>query len=154
MIMNDTFFMRAALYEASIAMKMGEVPIGAVLVDVDGNIIASAGNRCISMSDPTAHAEILAIRHGGKEIANYRLLKTTLYVTVEPCPMCMAAAVHARIKRLVYGAIDPKWGAAGSVYNMGSDGRLNHKIEIRSGVLENECRKIIQDFFRSKRQAS
>ncbi len=130
---------------------MGEVPIGAVLVAKDGAILTSAHNRTIAMADPTAHAEILVMREAALKINNYRLLNTTLYVTVEPCIMCMGAAVHARISKVVFGAGDPKWGAAGSLYNLAEDDRLNHRVRINKGVCERECRRLIQDFFRAKR---
>jgi len=118
-----------ALNEAVKARQKDEVPVGALLVAESGKILASSYNQTISLNDPTAHAEILAIRMAAKEIQNYRLLKTTLYVTIEPCIMCMGAIIHARISRVVFGANDPKWGAAGSLYNMAEDIRLNHRPE-------------------------
>ena len=143
--------MGLALKEAKIAGQIGEVPVGAVLVSENGEILAAAYNQTIKLADPTAHAEILALRKGALKINNYRLLKTTLYVTVEPCIMCMGAIVHARISQVVFGTTDPKWGAAGSLYNYAEDERLNHRVEITSGVCAEDCRRLMQDFFRAKR---
>jgi tRNA(adenine34) deaminase len=144
-------YMQIALEEARKARGIGEVPVGAVLVSAAGEILAAAHNRTIAESDPAGHAEILALRAGAEKLRNYRLLNTTLYVTIEPCIMCMGAVVHGRVARLVYGAPDPKWGAAGSLYNVAADPRLNHQIEIVSGVCAAECRQLMQDFFRSRR---
>ena len=146
--------MKLALKEAKKAGQKDEVPIGAVLVADTGEILAAAHNQTISRSDPTAHAEIFVLRQAAQKILNFRLLYTTLYVTIEPCVMCMGAIVHARVATVVFGAEDPKWGAAGSLYNFASDTRLNHQPEIVSGVCQDECRAIMQDFFRSKRNVS
>ncbi len=143
--------MRLALNEAETAGQKGEVPVGAVLVEDSGKILSSAHNRTIAAHDPTAHAEILALRKAALNILNYRLLNTTLYVTIEPCLMCMGAIIHARVSRIVFGANDPKWGAAGSLYNFANDLRLNHQPKIISGVLDGECRKLMRDFFRDRR---
>ena len=143
--------MELALIEAKKAGQMGEVPIGAILVDSDGAILSAAHNRTINLADPTAHAEILALREAAAKINNYRLLNTTLYVTVEPCIMCMGAIVHARISQVVFGAGDPKWGAAGSLYHFAEDERLNHRVAITKGVCEQECRNLMLEFFRAKR---
>jgi tRNA(adenine34) deaminase len=143
--------MRIALEEARRAEQIDEVPVGAVLVDASGDLLAAACNRTIANADPTAHAEILALRAAAEKLRNYRLLNTTLYVTIEPCLMCMGAVVHARVARVVYGAPDPKWGAAGSLYHFALDPRLNHRPEVVAGVCEIECRKLIQEFFRLKR---
>jgi len=143
--------MRIALEEARRARQIGEVPVGAVLVGEAGDLIANACNRTIANADPTAHAEILVLRAAAEKLRNYRLLNTTLYVTIEPCLMCMGAAVHARVARVVYGAPDPKWGAAGSLYHFALDPRLNHRPEVVAGVRETECRGLIQEFFRLKR---
>ena len=144
-------YMRLALSEAKKAGQMGEVPIGAILVSENGKILSSTHNRTIDLADPTAHAEILALREAALKINNYRLLNTTLYVTVEPCIMCMGAIVHARISKLVFGTGDPKWGAAGSLYNFAEDDRLNHRVAITNGVCQQECLRLMQEFFRGKR---
>jgi tRNA(adenine34) deaminase len=148
---NHLKFMKLALAEAKKAGQKAEVPIGAVLVAENGEILASTHNQTISLTDPTAHAEILALRAAANKTQNYRLLKTTLYVTIEPCVMCMGAIVHARVFRLVFGATDPKWGGAGSLYNLAGDNRLNHRVEIIDGICADECRTLMQDFFRLKR---
>ena len=143
--------MKVALNEAEKAQKKGEVPIGAVLVADKEDVLAAEHNQTITLNDPTAHAEILALRSAAAGIGNYRLLNTTLYVTVEPCPMCMGAAIHARVSRVVFGTRDPKWGAAGSLYNLAGDHRFNHQLEIIEGIYKNECKKLMQDFFSQKR---
>jgi tRNA(adenine34) deaminase len=143
--------MKAALIEAERARKKGEVPIGAVLVAENHQVLAAKHNRTITLNDPTAHAEILALRSAAAQIANYRLLNTTLYVTVEPCPMCMGAAIHARVSRIVFGTRDPKWGAAGSLYDFSNDLRFNHQPKVIEGICEDECRALMQNFFREKR---
>jgi tRNA(adenine34) deaminase len=144
--------MNLALEEAKRAGAEDEVPVGAVLVSEEGRVVSSGRNRVISLVDPTAHAEILSIRQAALRIGNYRLLNTTLYVTVEPCAMCMGAIIHARISRVVFGARDEKWGAAGSLYDFSKDDRFNHRPEIVGGVSEEECRELIRDFFRAKRK--
>ncbi len=144
-------YMEVAVEEAEKAAWLDEVPVGAVLVSEPGEILSKAHNQTVRLADPTAHAEILAIRKAADKIHNYRLLNTFLYVTVEPCVMCMGAIIHARIRGVIYGAQDPKWGAAGSVYDFISDHRLNHRPEIIKGVLEDTCKRIIQDFFQKKR---
>ena len=143
--------MRLALKEAKKAGQKDEVPIGAVLVAASGDILAASHNQTVGLLDPTAHAEIIALRGAAKKVLNFRLLSTTLYVTIEPCIMCMGAIVHARIQTVVFGAEDPKWGAVGSLYNFADDNRLNHRPNIISGVCRDECRALIQDFFRKKR---
>jgi len=143
--------MELALNEAKKAGQIGEVPVGAILVSENGEILSAAHNQTIKLADPTAHAEILTLRQAALEINNYRLLNTTLYVTVEPCIMCMGAIVHARISQVVFGAPDPKWGAAGSLYNFAADDRLNHRVAITTGVCAEDCRRLMQDFFRAKR---
>ena len=148
---TDQDFMALALAEARRAWEIEEVPVGAVLVSASGEVLAAAHNRTIVERDPSAHAEILALRTAARKLQNYRLLNTTLYVTIEPCIMCMGAVVHARVARLVYGAADPKWGGAGSLYDLAADPRLNHWVEIVRGVHEEDCRRLIQDFFRSRR---
>ena len=151
--MTDTHenFMELALNEAKKAGQIGEVPVGAILVSENGEILSAAHNQTIKLADPTAHAEILTLRKAALEINNYRLLNTTLYVTVEPCIMCMGAIVHARISRVVFGAPDPKWGAAGSLYNFAADDRLNHRVEIIAGARAEDCLRLMQNFFRVKR---
>ncbi len=148
---KDREFMAMALEEAERAAGEGEVPVGAVLVDGDGQVLARAGNRTIGDNDPTGHAEILVLREGAQRTGNYRLPGTTLYATVEPCPMCAGALVWARVGRLVYGAPDPKGGAAGTLYSIPEDERLNHRVEITRGVMEDECRGVLQRFFRDRR---
>jgi tRNA(adenine34) deaminase len=151
--MSDDLYpwMEQAIEEAAKGSDEGEVPVGAVLVGADGTIVAKAHNQPITLKDPTAHAEILVLRAGGAYFGNYRIPDATLVVTIEPCPMCMGATLQARISRLVFGAYDPKSGAAGSVYNLATDERLNHRIEIIPGVMEEECRELMQDFFRERR---
>jgi tRNA(adenine34) deaminase len=144
-------FMKIAIAEAKKAEQMAEVPVGAILVSGSGEILSKAHNQTIRMSDPTAHAEILAIRQAADKIHNYRLLNTYLYVSVEPCVMCMGAIIHARIAGVIYGADDPKWGAAGSVYDFIEDKRLNHHPVITKGVLNEVCKGLMQDFFQKKR---
>jgi tRNA(adenine34) deaminase len=146
-----TTFMELALYEAKKAGQKNEVPIGAVVVNSSGSITAAAHNQVITRADVTAHAEILALRAACEAAKNYRLPGTTLFVTVEPCPMCMGAIIHARVERLAFGAFDPKWGAAGSLYDFAADDRFNHQPEVISGVCEEACRRLIKDFFRVKR---
>ncbi len=143
--------MRQALLEAQQAARQDEVPVGAVLIARDGTVLARAHNQTIALCDPTAHAEILALRAASKAVGNYRLLNTTLYVTIEPCIMCMGALLQARVARILFGAKDPKWGGAGSRYNLAADTSLNHTIDVQEGLLENECRELIHDFFRAKR---
>jgi tRNA(adenine34) deaminase len=143
--------MELALREADNAFHKGEVPVGAVLADKEGRIIASSCNRTIELQDPTAHAEILVLRRGAIVRENYRLNNCILVVTVEPCLMCMGAIIHARVNHLVFGTADPKWGAAGSLYDIPNDPRLNHRIGVTSGILEGACRSLMQDFFRMRR---
>lgn len=148
---DDIFFMNAALQLAKHAEEQGEVPVGAVVV-YQGEIIGRGWNQPILRHDPTAHAEMMAIREAGEKLGNYRLVNTTLYVTLEPCPMCASAMVHARIKRLVSGARDPRTGAAGSVFNLVDSPLLNHRLSIEGGVLAVPCRELLQAFFAKKRK--
>jgi len=143
-------FMTLALDEARAGGDEGEVPVGAIAV-VDAHPIAQAHNQPISRRDPTAHAEILALRDAARRLESYRLTNVTLYVTLEPCAMCVGAAINARIARIVYGARDEKAGALGSVYDLGRDGRLNHRIEVIGGVMAPECATILQEFFGKRR---
>lgn len=147
----DRQMMERALDQARLAAKAGEVPVGAVVVDHQGNLVAEAGNNCIAASDPSGHAEMLAVRRAAKVLGNYRLPGTTLYVTLEPCPMCAALLVHARISRLVFGATDPKSGGVVSQYRIGNDGLLNHAFTVTGGVLADECSQLLRFFFRSRR---
>jgi len=147
-------FMKLAIKEAKKAGQKAEVPVGAVLVAESGDILSLSHNQVITLTDPTAHAELLALRRASQKVQNYRLLSTTLYVTIEPCIMCMGAIVHARVARIVFGAQDSKWGAAGSLYNFAEDVRLNHRPKIIHGVCQDECRALMQEFFRSKRSQS
>lgn len=148
--MNDLDWMRRAIELAERAQAAGEVPVGALVVKGDA-LLGEGWNCPIATHDPTAHAEVVALRQAGLELANYRLVETTLYVTLEPCAMCMTAIVHARVKRLVYGATDPKRGAAGSVLQLGDAEFLNHRVEVASGVLAHECSALLREFFRRRR---
>lgn len=143
--------MRHALGLAERARSMGEVPVGAVVV-LDGLIVGEGGNRPVSSNDPTAHAEIEAMRDAARRIGNYRLVGCSLFVTLEPCLMCAGAIHHARIAKLVYGASDPKTGACGSVLDVFADARLNHHAEVASGILQQGCSDILKRFFSEKRQ--
>ncbi|MBW1733570.1 MAG: nucleoside deaminase [Deltaproteobacteria bacterium] len=145
------YLMTQAILEAKEAFTRGEVPVGAVLADGEGRILTRAHNRPIGLEDPTAHAEILALRSGGKARGNYRLNGAVLVVTIEPCLMCMGAAVNARIARIVFGAHDPRAGAAGSLYRIHQDQRLNHRLEVTPGIMEDECRALMKEFFQARR---
>jgi len=147
---RDAAFMRAALARAAAAALAGEVPVGAVLVCGE-EIIAVGGNAPISSQDPTAHAEIAALRAGGRALGSYRLADTTLYVTLEPCVMCASAIVHARVRRLVFGAWDARAGGAGSVTNVFALPGLNHRVDVFGGVLMQECAQLLQEFFAQRR---
>ena len=147
---EDEKWMQIAIQEAIKAEKDGEVPVGAVLIK-DGLIIARAHNQPISTNDPTAHAEIQLLRAAGGELKNYRLTGTSLYVTLEPCAMCLGAMMHARVERIVYGAHDPKTGVCGSSENLIDANCFNHKIDLVRGVLENECKQLLKNFFISRR---
>jgi tRNA(adenine34) deaminase len=148
---DDHTFLRFALEQAQLAVDAGEVPIGALVVGPDGNVLARGQNRVIRDSDPTAHAEMVALRAAGKALGNYRLEGCTLYVTLEPCAMCAGAMVHARIARLVYGASDPKAGAAGSILTVINHPLLNHQMQVAHGVLEEACGTLLRQFFRERR---
>ena len=147
---EDEQFMRLALEEAKRAGEEGEVPVGAVLI-LGGKVIGRGRNRPIALSDPTAHAEILALREGAAGVENYRLPGSTLYVTVEPCVMCTGALLQARVRRLVFGADDPKAGAVQSLYFLLEDERFNHRVEVISGILQDECRELLVRFFQKRR---
>ena len=148
----DVQTMRRALELADKAEELGEIPVGAVLVDDSGKIIGEGWNLSIVHSDPTAHAEIVALRHAAQCIQNYRLLNTTLYVTLEPCTMCAGAILHSRIKRLVFGASDAKTGAVGSRFHFFDDYKMNHSLEITGGVLQEECSRKLSAFFQKRRE--
>ena len=148
--MNDEHWMNHALELAKKAEAAGEVPVGAVIV-LNGELIAEGWNRPISSSDPTAHAEIMALRAAGAKLDNYRLLDTELYVTLEPCPMCVGAMLHARVKRVVFAASDPKTGALGGSYDLLNSVKHNHAFEVTGGVLAEQSRDLLQAFFRGRR---
>lgn len=147
---DDQAFMLAALEQARAAQAVGEVPVGAVVVK-DGEIIGAGFNAPISRHDPAAHAEILALREAAKRLGNYRLPGCELYVTLEPCAMCVGAILHARIARLVYGAADPKTGACGSVVDLFAEAKLNHHATVTPGVMAEECAALLREFFAAKR---
>ncbi len=146
----DQQYMQEAIEEARAAERAGEVPVGAVLT-LDGQVIGRGSNRTLRDTDPTAHAEIVAIRAGARAVGNYRILGATLYVTIEPCAMCAGAVIQARIARLVYGADDPKGGAVRSCFEILNDPRLNHRLEVEAGVMAEEAASLLQSFFASRR---
>jgi tRNA(adenine34) deaminase len=146
----DVRFMRVALDKAAEALSVGEVPVGALVVVAD-SMVGSGHNHSIRDCDPTAHAEIIALREAAKAVGNYRISDATAYVTLEPCPMCIGAMLHARIRRLVFGAYDPRAGAAGSVIDLCSDRRFNHRVEVNGGLLAEECGKLLSEFFAARR---
>ena len=148
----DKFWMQKAIEAAIEAEKLDEVPIGACLINEQGEILAIAGNRTRTDCDPTAHAEILVLREAAKKNGNYRLTETTLYTTIEPCAMCAGALIQARVNRLVFGAHDERFGAVESVFRLCDTSSLNHQMKITKGVLADECKKLMQDFFKRKRQ--
>lgn len=148
---EDIYYMRLAVEEAGIAYSCGEVPVGAVLVAGQGDIVSKSHNKRESLHDPTAHAEVIALREGAKISEGWRLNNATLYVTKEPCIMCAGAMVNARLGRLVYGCYDSKGGAVRSLYEILSDKRLNHQVEVVSGVLEEECASLLKRFFLNRR---
>lgn len=149
--MNDEYYMSLAIKEAKKAAAINEVPVGAIIVDKNKKVVGSGYNCPISSNDPTSHAEINAMRMACLALNNYRLIDMVLYVTVEPCIMCMGAIIHARISRVVFGAKDPKWGAINSLYTMADDKRLNHRPEIVSGIYEEKTKQLLQKFFLNKR---
>lgn len=150
---TDEYFLRQALKEAKKAEVKGEVPVGAVVVS-DGCIVGRGHNLSITAKDPSAHAEIVALRKASRKLNNYRLAGCTMYVTVEPCHMCAGAMVWARLKEAVFGAYDDKAGACGSVFNIVDNKKLNHRLKMRGGVLEEECRSLMQNFFKQRRRAA
>ncbi|WP_408608097.1 tRNA adenosine(34) deaminase TadA [Candidimonas nitroreducens] len=148
---SDAAAMRLALQQAGLARAQGEVPVGAVVLDASGQVLGSGFNRTISGSDPTAHAEIVALRQAAAAVGNYRLPGMSLYVTLEPCAMCLGAMLHARLARVVYGASDPKTGACGSVLDFHTHPRINHQTQVVGGVLQEECGELLRAFFRERR---
>jgi len=148
--MTDELWMEEALREAQRALAAGEVPVGAIVV-LEGQVVARGANRNLTDADPTAHAEMVALREAGRAVGNHRLLGCEMYVTIEPCAMCAGALVHARLKRLVYGADDPKAGAVKSVMEVVNHPKLNHQMEVRGGVLAARCAETLQGFFRERR---
>jgi tRNA(adenine34) deaminase len=152
--MNDTVvdekYMKMAIKEAGQAARSGEVPVGAVLVKGD-RVLAEDHNQCIKQSDPTAHAEVVVLRKAGKALRNYRLKDTVMYVTTEPCPMCLSAIIHARVSRLVFGTLEPKFGAVESRFSLLKKNGLNHHVEVTGGILEKECTEILKLFFKNRR---
>ncbi len=149
----DEFWMKNALRLAKRAARMDEVPVGAVLIDSQGQIVGCGWNLRESLQSPLGHAEILALHRASRKKNTWRLTNLTLYVTLEPCVMCMGALIQSRVGRIVYGAQDPKGGAAGSLYDIANDKRLNHQIEVTAGVLKDECGKVLRQFFKTKRKA-
>jgi len=147
---EDSHFMMLALKEAEAAERAGEVPVGAVIV-LDGKMVARGHNRTMDDCDPTAHAEVIALRQAAQKLANYRLTGATLYVTIEPCAMCAGAMIQARVARLVYGCEDPKGGAIVSCFEMADHPKLNHRMEVTRGVLAEDCARAVQAFFQKKR---
>ena len=146
----DEKMMKMALEQAEQGREKGEIPVGAILLKGQ-QILAKDHNRCIELNDPTAHAEVLVLRKAGEVLRNYRLNGTVMYVTVEPCPMCVSAMVHGRISRLVFGSLEPKFGAVESRFNLMNDQGLNHKVKVDQGILERECGEILKVFFRQRR---
>jgi len=151
---TDLYWMNKAYELAQKASGQGEVPVGAVLVNSDNQCLGEGWNQPISAHDPTAHAEIIALREAASSLQNYRLPETTLYVTLEPCPMCAGAIVHARIRRVVFATSDPRTGSAGSVYNLLNSPHLNHRVDVNNGVLQQECSSLLKTFFLEKRKQS
>jgi tRNA(adenine34) deaminase len=147
---SDEKYMRMALEEAEKASQRGEIPVGAILLKGD-QVLARDHNRCIELSDPTAHAEILVLRKGGEILRNYRLEETVMYVTAEPCPMCAFAMVHSRISRLVFGTSEPKFGAVESKFKLLNGKGVNHRVKVDRGILEKECTEILKVFFKERR---
>ena len=146
----DERYMKMAIKEAEQAARSGEVPVGAVLVK-GGRVLAEGHNQCMKQSDPTAHAEVLVLRKGAKALGNYRLKDTIMYVTAEPCPMCLSAMIHARVSRLVFGTLEPKFGAVESRFCLLRKNGLNHHVEVTGGILEKECTEILKSFFKNRR---
>jgi tRNA(adenine34) deaminase len=151
---SHAFYMKIALSEALQAYAMGEVPVGAVVTSSRGEVLSKSHNETIKRNDPSAHAEIIALREAAKVLKNYRLNKTRIYVTIEPCIMCAGALIHARVEEVIFGVADPKGGGLVTLYQLGNDTRLNHQLKVTSGVLKAECGEIIQRFFKEKRKTN
>lgn len=149
---DDNFYMELALEEAYKAYQIGEVPVGAVLVNEDGEVVGRGYNRTIIDNDPTSHAEVVALRNAGIAMNNYRLVNLDLYVTLEPCMMCCGAIIHARLRKVIFGAYDKKTGACGSVFDLITDPKHNHKVTCLSGILEQECSSLLSEFFKNRRK--
>lgn len=145
-------FMRLAIEQALIAYQSGEIPVGAVIVDAQSNVVGRGYNRTITDNDPTAHAEVVALRQAGEKLRNYRLIDLTMYVTLEPCTMCSGALIHSRIKNLYFGAYDLKTGACGSRFKILGSDEYNHIVNTQGGILRDECQNIISDFFKARRK--
>jgi tRNA(adenine34) deaminase len=148
---EDEKWMWRAIHVAREAEKLGEVPVGAVLVDINGGILAATSNRTIKNNDPTAHAEILALRTAAIRVGNYRLTGTTMYSTIEPCAMCAGALINARVARIVYGAADERFGAVETLFRVCDHPQLNHRMEVTGDILAGKCRRLMQDFFKGRR---
>jgi len=151
---SHEFYMKIALSEAFKAYKMGEVPVGAVVTSSRGEVLSKSHNATITRNDPSAHAEIIALQEAAKVLKNYRLNKTRIYVTIEPCIMCAGALLYARVEEVIFGVSDPKGGGIVTLYQLGNDARLNHQLKVTSGVLKAECGEIIQRFFKGKRKTN
>ena len=151
--LGEAHYMRLAMEQAGIAQSAGEVPVGAVIVDAQGEVIAQGSNSVLTLSDPTAHAEIVALRRAGQVLGNYRLPGLSVYVTLEPCVMCLGALFHARVSRVIYGAPDPKTGACGGRVDLTAPGLINHHCTVEGGLLAQECGQILTGFFRDRRLA-
>jgi len=149
---SQEFYMKIALTEAHKAYEMGEVPVGAVVTSSRGEVLSKSHNETIKRNDPSAHAEIIALREAAEVLKNYRLNNTRIYVTIEPCVMCAGSLIHARVEEVIFGVSDPKGGGLVTLYQLGNDARLNHQLKVTSGVLKAECGAIIQRFFQEKRK--